>query len=155
MQPLNGTQAIVLPGSPPGSLIHTETPAVLDLPAAPGSSGPHELRALFAVRARPLAPSTRRLVGIPLSLDPLTRSDDPHVDLDHQVDPIGVPGPSGSRVLGAPHVFLANYQHPRPLAIGRGPLPYVLMDKAAKRALRSKLHLDSRNSACPGAQGPP
>ena len=101
MQRLSGADSSFVYGETPSWHMHLGTLAVLDPSTAPGGFDVHRLRALVEARAGLLAPFMRRLVEVPFGLDRPAWVDDPHLDLDRQIRPVGVPAPGGPRELGA------------------------------------------------------
>jgi WS/DGAT/MGAT family acyltransferase len=101
MQRLSGADASFVYGETPSSHMHLGTLAVLDPSTAPDGFDVERLRALVQARAGLLGPFLRRLVEVPFGLDRPAWVDDPHLDLDRQICPVGVPAPGGPRELGA------------------------------------------------------
>ena len=64
-------------------------------PPRRGASMWSSLRALVESRSGLLGPFLRRLVEVPFGLDRPAWVDDQHLDLVHQIRPVGVPAPGG------------------------------------------------------------
>ncbi len=101
MQRLSGADASFVYGETPSSHLHLGTLAVLDPSTAPEEFDVHRLRSLVEARTGLLGPFLRRLVEVPFGLDRPAWVDDPHLDLERHIRPIGVPAPGGPRELGA------------------------------------------------------
>ena len=101
MQRLSGADASFVYGETPGSHLHLGTLAVLDPSTAPDGFNVERLRSLIEARAGLLGPFMRRLVEVPFGLDRPAWVDDPRLDLERRIRPVGVPAPGGPRELGA------------------------------------------------------
>ena len=101
MQRLSGADASFVYGETPSSHLHLGTLAVLDPSTAPEGFDVHRLRSLVEARTGLLGPFLRRLVEVPFGLDRPAWVDVPHLDLERQIRPIGVPAPGGPSELGA------------------------------------------------------
>jgi diacylglycerol O-acyltransferase len=101
MKRLSGADASFVYGETANSHMHLGTVAVVDPSTAPGGFDVDRLRALVDARTGLLGPYLRRLVEVPFGLDRPAWVDDQHLDLVHQIRPVGVPAPGGPRELGA------------------------------------------------------
>ena len=101
MQRLSGADASFVYGETPSWHMHAGVLVVLDPSTAPGGFDVHRLRSLVEARKGLLAPFLRRLVKVPFGLDRPAWVDDPRLDLNRQIRPVGVPSPGGPRELGA------------------------------------------------------
>ena len=119
MQRLSGADASFVYGETPGSHLHLGTLAVLDPSTAPDGFNVERLRSLIEARAGLLGPFMRRLVEVPFGLDRPAWVDDPRLDLERRIRPVGVPAPGGPRELGAlVGDLLAHKVDPRPSPVG-------------------------------------
>ena len=101
MQRLSGADASFVYGETAAAHMHVGTLAVLDPSTAPGGFDVDRLRSLVEARKGLLGPFLRRLIEVPLGLDRPAWVDDPHLDLNRQIRPVGVPAPGGPHELGA------------------------------------------------------
>jgi len=101
MQRLSGADASFVYGETASAHMHVGTVAVLDPSTAPGGFDVDRLRSLVEARKGLLGPFLRRMIEVPLGLDRPAWVDDPHLDLNRQIRPVGVPAPGGPHELGA------------------------------------------------------
>lgn len=99
MQQLSGLDQSFLSMETATTNAHVASLALYDPSTSSGDFNFDRLRELFAERIHLVAPFTRRLVEVPLSLDKPYWIEDPDFDIDYHVRHIAVPSPGGKAEL--------------------------------------------------------
>src|SRR3954454_22941856 len=118
MQQLTSLDAQFLALESPRRYGHVGGLAVFDPSTAPGGTiGLDDLCRLVSRRLHLLPPFCRRLVEVPLGIDPPYWGDDPDFDLDFPIRDSAVPPPGGDRQLAetVSRIFARPLDRSRPL----------------------------------------